>query len=60
MVDISVSFRDVNIFHVIRGIRHATDLLSVSLVRSFRSCDGSGRNATCFSSIVTITVTIEK
>ena len=42
-------------------IRHVTDLLSVSLVLSFRSCDGSGRNVTCFSSIITIVVlSIEK
>ena len=34
-------FREVNIFHLTRGIRHVTDFSSVSLVRS---CDGGARN----------------
>ena len=33
-------FRDnMSVFHLIRGIRHITDLYSASLVRIFRLCD---------------------
>ena len=45
VMDISILSREkVNVVHLTCGIRHVTDLSLASLVRSFRSCDGRGRN----------------